>query len=87
MYFFLVFFYMELMQFICNESNLHRELLSNIHREQIPQSEKRVAWSDVTVPELYLWLALTILMPHLKKHLLKDYWSVDELLETPIFGR
>ncbi|XP_045103527.1 piggyBac transposable element-derived protein 4-like [Portunus trituberculatus] len=36
---------------------------------------------------MYVWLAHTMLMPHVKKHKAQDYWSKDELIHTPIFGK
>lgn len=38
------------------------------------------------VAEMYVWLALTMLMPHIRKHRLVDYWATDKSIATPVFG-
>ncbi len=44
-------------------------------------------WHDVTIEEMYVFLALSLLMPHVRKHCMKDYWSINTLIETPSFGK
>ena len=39
---------------------------------------------DVTVEELYSFLALVLAMPHTKKQVMCKYWSLDEVDETPL---
>lgn len=39
----------------------------------------------VDYKELYCFLADTLLMPHIKKKSVNEYWSTDKT--TPIFGR
>jgi len=43
------------------------------------------AWKDTNVGEMYTFLATTILMSRNKKLDMKDYWSTDPLLSSPIF--
>ena len=49
-------------------------------------SSHMAPWVDVSVSELYVFLAMTILMPQVKKHKIGEYWSTDPLIETPIFA-
>src|SRR5688500_7029844 len=35
--------------------------------------------------DIYLFIAVTMLMAHVTKHRIQDYWSVDEYISTPIF--
>ena len=43
---------------------------------------------DVTVRELYVFLALLMLMAHVKKAVVRDYWiQSDDLTVTPIFAK
>ncbi|KAG8225674.1 hypothetical protein J437_LFUL018486 [Ladona fulva] len=41
--------------------------------------------TETNVPELYCFLAVSLLMPRMRKLDLKEYWSKDWLLSTPAF--
>jgi len=43
-------------------------------------------WTPVNVNEIWVFFALELLMGIVKKPSLKDYWSTDPLLHTPIFS-
>ena len=60
---------------------------TNRYQEQNPLGERvnMVGWTDVTPDELLQFLALTILMGHIRKGCLEDYWSTNQMLVTPIF--
>ena len=45
------------------------------------------AWSPVTKTELENFLGLSILMGHVQKGDLQNYWSTHILLHAPIFGQ
>lgn len=86
--YFLACFDEAIMNIIVDETNHHRQLLWNLEDPATTKiHSKNPDWSDVTIRELYVWLALTMLMGHVKKHVLKEYWSKDELITTPIFGK
>ena len=42
-------------------------------------------WEDLTKAELKKFLGFTMLMGHVRKVKLDDYWSTNPLLVTPIF--
>ncbi|XP_054719016.1 glycerol-3-phosphate acyltransferase 3-like [Uloborus diversus] len=44
-------------------------------------------WKPCTTEELKRFIALTLLMGHIDKDDICEYWSKDELIETPIFGK
>ena len=78
--FFQIFFDQNLMETIMRQTNMYQP--------QNPQSSSShmASWVDVSVSELYVFLAITILMSQVKKHKIREYWSTDPLIETPIFG-
>ncbi|XP_020298998.1 piggyBac transposable element-derived protein 4-like [Pseudomyrmex gracilis] len=43
-------------------------------------------WTPITEDELWIMIALSINMGHVVKRHLKNYWSQDPLLYTPIYG-
>lgn len=44
-------------------------------------------WKDTTSQELHIFLALTLLMPLVKKHAIRDYWKKDSMTFLPVFPR
>ncbi|XP_029054950.2 piggyBac transposable element-derived protein 4-like [Osmia bicornis bicornis] len=44
-------------------------------------------WKDTSICEIYGVLAITMLMPRVKKLTLKEYWSTDDMLKTNIVRR
>ena len=44
-------------------------------------------WKSVDIPELYVFFAVTLLMTRVKKLNIKEYWTQDILLSTPVFGQ
>lgn len=82
---FMAFFDAEVMTFIAEETNRQEALSRNIHGKK--QSAKMVSWKVLTVPELYVFFALTMLMAHIKKHRVADYWLTGDIIATPAFGK
>ncbi|KAK8372198.1 hypothetical protein O3P69_011714 [Scylla paramamosain] len=86
--FFTAFFDLAVMQYLVWEINCFREISVRwLAPLKVPKESKMKAWTDVSVEELYVWFALTMLMPHVKKHVLQDYWIVGDLISTPSFGK
>lgn len=42
-------------------------------------------WYETNVAEIYMFIANVLLMPHIEKSSMSDYWSKDSLIATPIF--
>ena len=78
--YFRAFFDDELMQKIVEENNNYQQ------QNPAPSVEKNAAWYDTNMAELYIFFATTILMRLNQKNRIKDYWSTDKLITTPIFG-
>lgn len=45
------------------------------------------SWKETNMDEMYIFLALTILMARNKKLDIHEYWSTNKLLHQPIFGK
>lgn len=64
-----------------NQTNLY----INTYRANNPEKQKHQ--KPVNTDEMYVFLAVSLLMPLVKKNRIKDYWSKDSIIATPIFGQ
>ena len=48
---------------------------------------KTLKWSCITPEEMRKFLGLIILMGQVRKESVRDYWSTDPTISTPIFSR
>ena len=74
------------MTYVVEQINLHHALQVTLGTQEAGSAHMR-SWVPVTVAELYIFLALTMLMAHVKKHRLRDYWLTGDILTTSGFGR
>lgn len=71
---------------LMSKINCFREInVSWLVSSKVLEVSKMKAWTDESFEELYVWFVLTMLMPHVKKQVLQDYWIVDDLISTPSF--
>jgi len=75
----------DLVQQIVEETNKFYYFLVN--NKLLKQHSKLNLWKDTDLNEMYIFIGLNLLMAHLKKNNLKDYWSTDPIIETPFFGK
>ena len=68
------------MEKIVEETNNYQQ------QNAAPNNEKTVAWYDTEVEEMYVFFATTTLMGLNRKNRIKNYWSTDKLVTTPIFA-
>ncbi|KAK3895096.1 hypothetical protein Pcinc_001191 [Petrolisthes cinctipes] len=85
--YFTAFFDIILMTYMMQEINTFKQLSVQLSNRPGREHSKMLQWADVDIAELYVWLALTMMMPHVKKHRLKDFWSTHALISTPAFGK
>ncbi|CAF3360073.1 unnamed protein product [Rotaria sp. Silwood2] len=71
-----------LMQKIVQETNKYN--FYTIRHEKLPERYQKAI--DATEHEMYTFFALYMLMAHTKKSRIKDYWSTDPLIATPMFA-
>ena len=84
--FFMAFFDEELMQLVCDETNKFEQYRQRTDSALNPSLNQQ-DWKIITPDELYIFFGLTLLMPHIKKHVLKDYWALEDPVATPIFNK
>lgn len=65
---------------ICHETNQFAVEI----KSKFPKSLKR--WTPLDEPTFWKFMAISSLMGVVKKGDIKDYWSKDELIATPVFG-
>nr|XP_022921169.1 uncharacterized protein LOC111429478 [Onthophagus taurus] len=65
-------------------NNFHTFIVNTKTSEENSKIHK---WVDTTDKEVYVFLAITMLFTHMNKNEWKDYWSIDMLIETPIFEK
>ena len=92
--YFEAFFDNEVMDLICEQTNLFHETTAQADNPDDPDDpdtsssrSKRRKWTNVTKEEFFVFLALMMLMTHVKKAVLQDYWIVEDITSTPIFGK
>lgn len=64
--------------------------LINIIKKNIdkkPMSIRMSQWHDTTSDEMYVFIAIHMLMARNKKLEISEYWSNNPLLHSPIFGK
>lgn len=74
----------DLMGHIAQETNKYAQTLL---RDELTEFSKLKRWTDTDPDELYCFFATLLLMSHTKKNFMKQYWSTDPLIETPIFSK
>lgn len=82
--YFLLFFNNELVTEIVEQTNKYFTHIYNITETPNPMLH---SWHDATVNEMYTFIGLLLLMPHVKKNSINDYWREQPLIHTPIFPK
>ncbi len=71
-----------LMRKVVEETNKYH--FYTLEHENLPERYQEAI--DTTVPEMYTFFTIYMLMAHIKKSRMKDYWSTDPLISTPMFA-
>ncbi|KAK3892931.1 hypothetical protein Pcinc_003237 [Petrolisthes cinctipes] len=84
--FFRAFIDEEVMSYIAEKTNRYNSWVSQ-HMDFISPFSRIRNWDATTVRELFVFLALMLIMPLCKKHVLQHYWRNDALISTPLFSK
>ncbi len=79
------FFTVELASKIAFETNRYYKFA--VSTQAASTSSRLNKWRDTNSDEIYLFLSICMLMSRNKKLSMKEYWSVDPLLNSPIFSQ
>ena len=79
--YFLQFINNDIADIVVNETNRYYHLHNDV------TSSKMKQWQNLDHASFYVFLALTMLMGHVRKADIREYWSTDLLQETPVFGK
>ncbi|CAD1476040.1 unnamed protein product, partial [Heterotrigona itama] len=82
---FQLFFSEELVSHIIEETNNYFKFV--IENTSFKTHSRTNSWKDTSICEMYGFLAITILMPRMKKLTLNEYWSTDTIIKTSIFRK
>ncbi|UYV60237.1 hypothetical protein LAZ67_1000515 [Cordylochernes scorpioides] len=85
--YFLLFITMNLMKEIVAFTNKCAQTLLASNRDKLPPFSRKLAWKDTTLDEMMAFIGVIFNMGNVKKNQIRDYWSKNELLETPWFGK
>lgn len=74
-----------LVQHIVEETNKFYHFL--VKNKVLSKHFKLGKWKETNLNEMYVFFALMLLMAHIQKNNIKDYWLTSILLSTPIFEK
>ncbi|GBN17733.1 PiggyBac transposable element-derived protein 4 [Araneus ventricosus] len=72
---------------LVEETNRYASDILNIHGETTDRRKHAPAWKPTDNNEILKFLDLVLLMGHIEKDSLQDYWTVNDLTETPVFRK
>ncbi|GFS50709.1 piggyBac transposable element-derived protein 4 [Trichonephila clavipes] len=75
----------EILAVLVEETNRYAFDLLNLHGESSDKRKHASSWKPTDKNEILKFLGLILLMGHIEKDSLQDYWTTDNLIETPIF--
>ena len=73
----------DLIQLLTKQSNLY----CRQNEQKWKMLPKTLKWSNVTPEEMRKFMGLIVLMGQVRKESVRDYWSTDPTICTPIFPK
>ncbi|GFS93137.1 piggyBac transposable element-derived protein 4 [Trichonephila clavipes] len=75
----------EILAVLVEETNRYAFDLLNLHGESSDKRKHASSWKPTDKNEILKFLGHILLMGHIEKDSIQDYWTTDNLIETPIF--
>ena len=75
----------DVVNLVVNETNSYCKYC--VEQNTVYEVAKKVPYKDTSVAELYAFFALVLAMPHVKTLVLSEYWTVDNIIDTPLFRK
>ncbi|GFV57698.1 piggyBac transposable element-derived protein 4 [Trichonephila clavipes] len=75
----------EILAVLVEETNRYAFDLLNLHGESSDKRKHASSCKPTDKNEILKFLGLILLMGHIEKDSIQDYWTTDNLIETPIF--
>ncbi|XP_069193727.1 piggyBac transposable element-derived protein 4-like [Procambarus clarkii] len=72
------------MRHLVTETNMYAHTLID---SGILPALRLTRWKATTIDEMYVFLALCMMMKHSEKAVVQDYWNKDSLVPSPVFNR
>ncbi|GBM40470.1 PiggyBac transposable element-derived protein 4 [Araneus ventricosus] len=85
--FFKLLFTDEILSVLVKETNRYASDIMNIHGETSDKRKHAPEWKPTDNNEILKFLGLVLLMGHIEKDSLQDYWTVNDLIEAPVFRK
>ena len=85
--FFKILFSNEILQIISTETNRYAEQILELRPDENGKRKHSPEWKETSPDEIELFLGVILLMGHIHKDKIHDYWSTNELIETPMFRK
>ena len=82
--YFELFFDQKIMKYIADESNRYQQQNSSTSAS-VSSKSHQAQWYATNFEEMYVFIATTMLMGVVQKNNLRDYWSIDPVIITPMF--
>lgn len=77
----------DIINLICKETNRYAEQVLELKPESSGKRKHSPEWIETNPTEMEKFFGLILLMGHIEKDSIRDYWTTDKFLETPIFRK
>ncbi|GFV02821.1 piggyBac transposable element-derived protein 4 [Trichonephila clavipes] len=81
--FFKLMFTDEILAVLVEETNRYAFTVLNLHAETSDKRKHISSWKPTDKNEILKFLGLILLMGHIKKDSIQDYWTTNNMIETP----